>query len=130
KGRNYGWGFAEGTSGSTDDSLTPPLYEYGHDEGLAVIGGTVYRGAKIPDLYGCYVFGDYASGTIWSLRYQGGQATQVRELCNYPAVVCFGTDPCNGDILLTSADMTIRRIAKTGTSNLTIPALLSQIGAF
>ncbi|MDB6029300.1 MAG: glucose sorbosone dehydrogenase [Verrucomicrobiales bacterium] len=130
KGKNYGWGYMEGTDGF-GFGLTPPLHEYGHGEGLAVIGGRVYRGAQIPDLYGCYVFGDYASGTIWSLRYQGGEATDVRELCNYPAVVCFGTDPRNGDVLLASADMTIRRIAKTGVpTSIQIPALLSQTGAF
>jgi uncharacterized repeat protein (TIGR03806 family) len=129
KGKNYGWAFDEGASENPD--YESPLYQYGHDEGLAIIGGVVYRGDQIPDLEGCYVFGDYASGTIWSLRYQDGQALNVRELCNYPAVVCFGTDPRNGDVLLASADMTIRRIVKKGAiTNSPIPALLSQTGAF
>jgi glucose/arabinose dehydrogenase len=102
KGKNYGWAFAEGTS--ENPNYESPLYQYGHDEGLAIIGGVVYRGGRIPDLEGCYIFGDYASGTIWSLRYEDGQALGVRELCNYPAMVCFGTDPRNGDVLLASAD--------------------------
>ncbi|MDB6027176.1 MAG: glucose sorbosone dehydrogenase [Verrucomicrobiales bacterium] len=134
KGKNYGWGYAEGTSTNNPAYaayLTPPLYQYGHTQGLAVIGGNVYRGAAIPDLYGCYVFGDYASGTIWSFRYQGGQATEVRELCNYPAMICFGTDPRNGDILLASDGTSLQRITKiAATNSVAIPALLSQTGAF
>jgi hypothetical protein len=36
-----------------------------------VTGGYVYRGEKIPDLVGTYVFGDFCSGEIWG--YQNGE---------------------------------------------------------
>ncbi len=134
KGKNYGWGYAEGTTVTIpgyNSYITAPTYQYGHTLGLSVIGGVVYRGSSNPDLYGCYVFGDYASGTIWSLQYEGGQPTNVRELCNYPAMICFGTDPRNGDVLLASADGTLQRVAKvTVPPNVTPPTLLSQTGAF
>ncbi|MFN2376036.1 MAG: PQQ-dependent sugar dehydrogenase [Candidatus Binatia bacterium] len=75
-GGNYGWPRMEGSfffdgngeddgfvtaddPGNTDDLLRP-LAEYDHDEGLAVIGGFVYRGSAIPELAGSYVFGDFA----------------------------------------------------------------------
>ena len=36
-----------------------PIAQYDHDDGTAVIGGTVYRGTQIPALAGRYVFGDW-----------------------------------------------------------------------
>ena len=38
---------------------------------VAVIGGVVYRGNRITQLYGAYVFSDNGSGNVWSLRYDG-----------------------------------------------------------
>jgi glucose/arabinose dehydrogenase len=34
--------------------------EYDHDDGISITGGFVYRGSRIPALYGKYVFGDLA----------------------------------------------------------------------
>jgi hypothetical protein len=31
----------------------------------------VYRGERVPELAGTYVFGDFVSGTIWGLRPSG-----------------------------------------------------------
>jgi glucose/arabinose dehydrogenase len=39
--------------------LIDPIAEYDHDEGIAIIGGFVYRGREIPQLRGRYVFGDF-----------------------------------------------------------------------
>jgi hypothetical protein len=52
--------------------LTLPIFEYGHDLGCSVTGGFVDRGSA-PDLGGVYVYGDYCSGRIWGLRYEGGR---------------------------------------------------------
>ena len=38
--------------------LTEPVAQYSHFDGIAVIGGEVYRGALAPILSGKYVFGD------------------------------------------------------------------------
>ena len=81
-GRNYGWGAREGTflydvvNGGqfqvfelpADDSLnsyTYPVAQYDHDEGLAIVGGYVYRGSALPELYGKYLFGDIPSGRVF-----------------------------------------------------------------
>ncbi len=42
-------------------ALVDPIIEYGHAEGISVIGGHVYRGAAIPALVGKYVFGDFSA---------------------------------------------------------------------
>ena len=69
-GKNYGWNRKEGTflfnpddgtisiDGNPDPRLTNPSAEYSHFDGIAVIGGYVYRGALAPALTGQYVFGD------------------------------------------------------------------------
>jgi len=69
-GKNYGWNRKEGTflfnpddgtisiDDNPDPRLTNPSAEYSHFDGIAVIGGYVYRGALAPALTGQYVFGD------------------------------------------------------------------------
>ena len=74
-GGNYGWHLKEGTfrfdpvNGNVNDDLTglpkdliDPVAQYDHDEGISVIGGFIYRGSAIPELFGKYVFGDFSSG--------------------------------------------------------------------
>ena len=70
-GGNYGWNTKEGSfcvagSGITTDpsrcdstGLTDPVAEYDHTEGIAVIGGFVYRGLGLGNLVGRYLFGDF-----------------------------------------------------------------------
>ena len=78
RGGNYGWRCLEGTNDvsgkwvtgatcSTRKDLLPPIAEYPHTIGVAVSGGYVYRGKKIPGLVGRYVFGDFSSGRIWDI---------------------------------------------------------------
>jgi glucose/arabinose dehydrogenase len=77
-GGNYGWRVKEGsfcfdpgapgpgggfvTAPDTCDStgLIDPVAEYDHDEGIAIVGGFVYRGSAIPGLAGRYLFGDFS----------------------------------------------------------------------
>ena len=74
KGGNFGWNIMEGNhcyppgSNCNKTGLIPPIGEYSHSEGIAVIGGYVYRGAGIPVLKGLYVFGDFGSGQVWTLQ--------------------------------------------------------------
>jgi glucose/arabinose dehydrogenase len=72
-GKNYGWNRKEGTflfnssngnvsfDPSPDPALTNPLAQYSHDDGIAVLGGFVYRGSNVLALPGKYVFGDLAA---------------------------------------------------------------------
>ncbi len=75
-GLNYGWRCYEGTHNYTLAGCQPasayvsPFFEYSHSgaNGCSVTGGFIYRGAKYPDLYGCYLFADYCSGRWWYTR--------------------------------------------------------------
>ena len=74
KGKNYGWNIMEGTltySSGSQVGLELPVWEYSHAEGIAVIGGYVYRGTNLTGLSAKYVYGDYGSGKIWALQYDG-----------------------------------------------------------
>ena len=91
RGDNYGWVTREGAH--CFDPLSPdvppltcdttnlvdPVAEYDHSEGLAVIGGYVYRGAQSANLTGKYVFGDFsidfgASGRLFYLDTEGDRS--------------------------------------------------------
>jgi glucose/arabinose dehydrogenase len=73
-GANYGWAIMEGTNcfdpqnpstpgtGCNTTGLTMPIVEYGRSFGISIIGGFVYRGTKIPALFGHYVCGDFSTG--------------------------------------------------------------------
>jgi glucose/arabinose dehydrogenase len=96
---NYGWSAFEGTRPFKNEQLGPgtlvsPIFQYTHARGCSVTGGFVYRGRARPALRGRYVFGDYCSGTVWSLRVVGGRATAVRvEPFTIPNLSSFGEDP-------------------------------------
>ena len=76
-GINYGWRCYEGnhTYNSANclpsSSYTFPVYDYPHSEGCSVTGGYVYRGNAFPILQGRYLYTDYCSGKIWSLKKNG-----------------------------------------------------------
>ncbi len=58
---------------------TSPALTYGHDEGLSITGGFVYRGSEIPELDGTYFYADWVFGFIRSFRYVDGQVTEERD---------------------------------------------------
>ena len=84
-GENYGWNTTEGSqcfspaSGCNRSGLVLPVYEYSHSEGCSVTGGVVYRGCRMPDLAGTYLFGDFCTGLVRSFRLASGQATDLRD---------------------------------------------------
>jgi hypothetical protein len=73
RGVSYGWSAVEGDQPFNPDQLAPdaeePLIVYSHADGrCAVIGGHVVRDAKVADLDGWYIFGDWCSNEVWMYR--------------------------------------------------------------
>jgi hypothetical protein len=125
-GANYGWRNREGTFRTNpnnenelfslpvfddDFGYSYPVAQYDHDEGLAVVGGFVYRGQAISTLQGKYVFGDLVNGRMFytdvdemtlgnqadvhelTLFHQGSEQTLLQIMGNQPrADLRFGVD--------------------------------------
>jgi glucose/arabinose dehydrogenase len=96
---NFGWNLLEGDHPYKDSGQTTPanyvapVFEYGHDQGCSVTGGAVYRGTKLAEFYGVYLFGDYCSGTIWGLIHTAGQEWKAEKLFQTSAKIsAFGSD--------------------------------------
>lgn len=108
KGGNYGWNRREGWHPFGKKGKGPgpefiePIWEYHHSIGKSITGGLVYRGTRLPDLNGHYVYGDYVSAKIWALKYD---ESNKRVAANRPIkdrnlpIVSFGEDE-RGDIYL------------------------------
>ncbi len=87
RGADYPWNIREGThgfnpandtvplpeprpiTGYSGQSLVGPVVELGHDLGIVVVGGTVYRGTMFPEWQGRYLFG------TWSDSFSSGNGT-------------------------------------------------------
>ncbi len=88
RGANYGWSITEGSQPIHPDEkrgptpIRPPVTQHDHAEARSITGGFVYRGKLHPKLAGTYIYGDYATGKIWGLRYDGQQLTERRELAD------------------------------------------------
>ncbi|WP_435017288.1 PQQ-dependent sugar dehydrogenase [Tundrisphaera sp. TA3] len=118
-GGNYGWSIAEAfhpfkarQKADPASPLTKPIVEYPHDVkldpnrkdvGKSITGGYVYRGDKLKDLVGTYVYGDFDSGRIWGVRAEDGKAVASGELIDVAkkklAIAGFGEAP-DGDLLI------------------------------
>jgi len=147
-GANFQWPAMEGLAvGFAEKPAVPlgawtdPVADVERSEARSIIGGFVYRGNALPELWGKYIFGDFASGNLWALPYdnQAGTVTVgARELLfqsefrDYAqnGLTSFGAD-ADGELylLLFGTESKIRRLARTpGAAN--VPARLSETGAF
>jgi glucose/arabinose dehydrogenase len=125
RGGNYGWNLREGRhplvpkadpqqKGSPPrPDLIEPLWEYHHDIGKSITGGSVYRGKGVPELEGAYLYGDYVTGQIWALWYDKAkkQVTANREILKKGLpLMSFGEDD-NGEMYLMSVEGGINKFA-------------------
>ncbi len=148
-GANAGWAYYEGLHlaellypfeptilTNPPAGLVFPIQEYAHGSGTlqgnSVIGGVVYRGSRISQLYGAYVFGDNSSGNVWMLRYDGSNTVPFQHITDAAGPSAFGTDPRNGDVLIAQLNNNqIGRLDYDATATGTpLPPTLADTGAF
>ena len=107
-GGNYGWVIKEGfecfdpfnpgtpPAMCADAGMIDPISVYDHaTNGLAVIGGFVYRGAPSAALYGKYLYGDFSAnfgptGRLYYFDLQGPNTYQLQQFRIGPANTPFG----------------------------------------
>ena len=116
---NYGWRVWEGRSRYTPGQQTTrrgtlvfPIVTYSHSQGCSITGGYVYRGKAIPSLRGRYLYGDYCSGTVWSLRSSGGKLRSGprREPFTIGNLSSWGEDIA-GELYATSTDGNLYKLS-------------------
>jgi len=112
---NFGWNLYEGSAPFSSNNLGPgrlvqPVSQYSHQLGCSIIGGYVYRGTAVPALAGRYLYGDFCSGRIWSLKLVRGVARQIREeRLTVPSLTSFGED-ANGGLYAVSWNGVLYRL--------------------
>ena len=115
KGGNYQFPYIEGVTPqprySKPDHVfgteIAPVYYYSHTASdRAVIGGTVYRGGKLTELQGMYIFADDYSGRIWAFPADATKVDHVELLARSTQVGQFGVTTLvngpTGDLFLTA----------------------------
>jgi glucose/arabinose dehydrogenase len=116
---NYGWRVWEGrlryTSGQRTNPrgrLVFPTAVYSHARGnCSLTGGYVYRGKAVPAARGRYFYGDYCSGTVWSLRaVKGKLRSNRREGLHVSSLSSFGEDVA-GELYALSLNGQIYKLA-------------------
>ena len=114
-GGNYGWNIMEGSSCFRDnrcdrDEFVPPVAEYGRDGGCSVTGGYVYRGSRLPALVGAYLYGDFCTGKIWALRYDGSRVTENAQIADTDLQISSFAEGPDGEVYILSFTGQIARL--------------------
>lgn len=122
RGGNYGWSRREAMHRFRADGAPPsdefiePVWEYHHDLGKSVTGGHVYRGRRLPELAGHYVYADYVTGRIWALKYDVATRKVLANRAiagNIQPVMSFGEDEA-GELYFMTVNGQLFRFAKAG----------------
>jgi hypothetical protein len=96
----------EGKRGPTP--ILPPVKAHDHFEARSITGGFVYRGTRLEALAGAYIYGDYSTGKLWGLRYDGERLTWFKELVDTSLqIVAFGEDH-DGELYIVDYERTGR----------------------
>ena len=134
-GENYGWCAFEGTERyagcSTtlpDSSFVPPIHEYGRTEGASITGGYVYRGTQLPSLFGTYVYGDFVSGSVWSLGYGGSSVLFNTTIGTIMQLASFG-EGNDGELFLIARSGEIYGLEESSGGS-SLPTKLSSTNIF
>ncbi|MGE0756438.1 MAG: sorbosone dehydrogenase family protein, partial [Pirellulaceae bacterium] len=138
KGGNYGWSLVEASQpvhrerprGPTP--IVPPTVAHSHIEARSITGGNVYRGERLEDLVGSYIYGDYVTGKLWAYNPEVDLPGKPRELADTALpIVCFGVD-CRQELYIVSYDGTLHGLEKNtaAVANAAFPTRLSETGLF
>lgn len=139
RGGNYGWSVNEGKHPFRPErpkgpgDFQQPLVEHPHSDFRSITGGYVYRSDRIPELNGAYIYGDYDTGKLWSLKYDGGKVTAHQQLADTQIrIVEFAQDTAGEVYLVDFAGGGFHRIisAPPVIATKPFPRKLSETGLF
>jgi hypothetical protein len=125
RGANFGWSCFEGrhaySPNAGESQCNPirgthvrPVAEYPHSRGCSITGGYVVRDPGLTAIAGRYVYGDYCTRPLWSLRLGTPDAQDDRRLgLDVPGLSSFGEDTC-GRVYAVSGDGPVYRLQPAG----------------
>src|SRR6185503_15052033 len=113
KGGNYGWSIREGLnefnkSIISNDPLIDPILDYPHKPGKdkaaaygpCLTGGYVYRGKKLKEMEGAYIYADYVLGWVRALRADKGKVTADEVLIEQPENLSSFAEDTDGELFV------------------------------
>ncbi len=110
---NFEWPLREGThefDGAQPAGGIQPILEYPHDGRCSITGGYVYRGTKVPDLVGTYLFADICDGKLRGTPVGPGVRGEDIDLgVEAKSVNSFGQDAAH-EVYVLSRDSGVLRI--------------------
>jgi putative heme-binding domain-containing protein len=140
RGSNCGWPVMEGRVALRSEvavgptPIVPPVKDHPHTEANSVIGGPVYRGSKLPQLDGAFVYGDYITGTLWAIRPDREGSYTCDTLLDTDLRIVGFTQTTDGEMLVLDYDFTgqIYELLPSNVEDLSasFPRRLSETGLF
>lgn len=144
-GGNYGWSVMEGNypfrperkKGPTP--ILKPVVEHSHTDFRSITGGFIYRGNRLKELQGYYIYADFDTGRIWAFKPSHHSSNQVqvenlRELARTTyRIVSWGEDAEGEIYFLDFTGGGIHQLVKSekvDDSAKNFPRKLSQTGIF
>lgn len=138
-GYNGGWALVEGPNPAVRNDVklgpTPiakPAASHPHSEAASLTGGVVYRGRRLPQFRGHFIYGDWETGKIWALADRPD--AQPVELVDTPFRLVTFAEDADGEVLF--ADYSNRcglyRLVPNSTAGKVaeFPRRLSDTGLF
>src|SRR5262245_17047218 len=144
-GGNYSWSVNEGAHpfGPQRErghgEFERPIVEHPHSDFRSITGGYVYRSDRLSELKGAYIYGDYDTGRVWMLRYEGdadghnGKVVEHRQLAvTQVRLVEFAQDAAGEVYLVDFAGGGLHRLVPVTAQAASgeFPRKLSQTGLF
>ncbi len=137
RGGNYGWDIREGTkpheahSERAAATLVAPVFEYPRIEGKSVTGGVIYRGTRLPELTGAYLYADFMSGNIWALHSDLKTKTRNTKIARTSLLIsAFGQDEA-GEVYFLAFDGRVYRFKQQDAQpSAAFPRTLTDTGLF
>jgi uncharacterized repeat protein (TIGR03806 family) len=137
-GGNYGWRCREGdgdfrpsSCGNDPTPLTNPVAQYGRTVGQSITGGYVYRGSAIPALQGRYVFGDFATGNVFTIARDTTPTQTLTAATAFSSgqnISSFGQGNDGELYIVEYSNGNLYRLQQAGGGGGTIPTQLSATG--
>ncbi len=142
RGENHGWSVMESRLPCRTEiprgptAIVPPVKDHPRHEANSITGGVVHGGKRLSDLAGAFVYGDYVTGKIWSLRAEASDETRYtsRELVDTDLRIIAFAEGSDGELYVLDHDYTGQlyelRARLPGAERAPFPRKLSETGLF